>query len=134
MTYPTSFALGRNAQGQVTTLYVTDAERCGNYLATGLWSSVDGGATWTRLTQYTFCQSVTIDPNNPNRLYVSGDTSPGWGQGGAIYSSDGGATFQNNAAFPISYSIWNVMPDPLSPGSVFYCCFGGGMRHGPRPT
>jgi photosystem II stability/assembly factor-like uncharacterized protein len=133
MAYPTSFALGRDSNGLVSKLFVSDAEHCGNYLETGLWVSTDGGASWTRVVQYTFVYSVTIDPYDPTRIYLSGDTSPGWGQGGAMYSSDGGQTFQVNAAYPIQYSIWSVMPDPSDASQVFYCNFGGGIRHGPRP-
>jgi photosystem II stability/assembly factor-like uncharacterized protein len=133
MVYPTSFALQRNEQGQISTLFVTDAERCGNYLETGLWASTDGGQTWTRRQQYTFCTNVSIDPWNSNLVFLSGDTSPGWGVGGALYSTDGGQTFQVNTAFPIQYSTWSVTPDPNDPTQMFTGCFGGGVRHGPKP-
>ena len=134
MAYPTSFALIRNPAGAVTGYFVTDAERCGNYLATGLWRSDNAGADWRLVQQYTFCQTVVIDPREPRRVYLSGDWQPGWGAGGAMFSLDGGVTFQVNRAFPLQYSIWSVTPDRNDPGSVFYSCFGGGMRHGPRPV
>ncbi len=133
MGYPTSFALIRNVSGAVTGYFVTDAEHCGAYLATGLWRSDDAGATWYRVQQYTFCQTVTIDPQDRRRVYLSGDWQPGWGQGGAMFSVDGGVTFQINKAFPIQYSIWSVMPDPNDATQLFYSCFGGGVRHGPKP-
>ena len=50
-----------------------------------------------------------------------------------MFSVDGGETFQVNDAFPIQYSIWSVTPDPNDPRKVFYSCFGGGIRHGPKP-
>ena len=132
MAYPTSFALIRDDAGAVAGYFVTDAEHCGAYLATGLWRSDDGGANWRLLQQYTLCQTVAIDPVDPRRVYLSGDW-PGWGLGGAMYSVDGGATFQVNDAFPVQYSIWSVTPDPSDPRKVFYSCFGGGIRHGPKP-
>jgi hypothetical protein len=134
MLYPTSFALIRNAAGKVTGYFVTDAEHCGNYLATGLWRSDDGGATWRFVQQYTFCQTVIIDPHDRRRVYLSGDSQPGWGAGGAMFSVDGGESFQVNKAFPIQNSIWSVTPDPNDPGQIFYSCFGAGIRHGPKPV
>ena len=132
MAYPTSFALIRNAAGAVTGYFVTDAEHCGNYLATGLWRSDNGGANWRLVQQYTFCQTVVIDPRDRRRVYLSGDHA--WGEGGAMFSVDGGASFQVNTAFPIQNSIWSVTPDPNDPGAIFYSCFGAGMRHGPKPV
>jgi hypothetical protein len=134
MLYPTSFALIRNAAGAVTGYFVTDAEHCGNYLATGLWRSDDGGAAWRLVQQYTFCQTVIIDPRDRRRVYLSGDWQPGWGAGGAMFSVDGGETFQVNKAFPLQYSIWSVTPDPNNPDRIFYSCFGAGIRHGPKPV
>ena len=134
MLYPTSFALIRNAAGAVTGYFLTDAEHVGNYLATGLWRSDDTGATWRLVQQYTFCQTVIIDPRDRRRVYLSGDCQPGWGAGGAMFSVDGGETFQVNKAFPIQNSIWSVTPDPNDRGRVFYSCFGAGMRHGPKPV
>ena len=133
MAYPTSFALIRNGGGDVTGYFVTDAEHCGNYLATGLWRSDDGGANWRLVQQYTFCQTVGIDPFDPRRVYLSGDWS-GWGQGGAMFSVDGGETFQVNDDFPIQYSIWSATPDPNDADKLFYSCFGGGLRHGRKPV
>jgi photosystem II stability/assembly factor-like uncharacterized protein len=132
MAYPTSFALIRNAAGAVTGYFVTDAEHCGNYLATGLWRSDDAGANWRLVQQYTFCQTVIIDPADRRRVYLSGDS--GWGQGGALFSVDGGETFQVNQAFPIQHSIWSVTVDPNNRDRIFYSCFGAGMRHGPKPV
>jgi hypothetical protein len=134
MLYPTSFALIRNASGKVTGYFVTDAEHCGNYLATGLWRSDDAGATWRFVQQYTFCQTVIIDPLDRRRVYLSGDWQPGWGQGGAMFSVDGGETFQVNKAFPLQNSIWSVTPDPNDRERIFYSCFGAGIRHGPKPV
>ncbi len=134
MAYPTSFALIRNTGGAVTGYFVTDAEHCGNYLATGLWRCDDAGANWRLVQQYTFCQTVIIDPRDPRRVYLSGDWQPGWGEGGAMFSVDGGVTFEVNKAFPIQYSIWSVTPDPNDPKYVFYSCFGACIRHGPKPA
>jgi photosystem II stability/assembly factor-like uncharacterized protein len=133
MAYPTSFALIRNAAGAVTGYFLTDAEHVGNYLATGLWRSDDAGASWRLVQQYTFCQTVIIDPRDRRRVYLSGDWQPGWGAGGAMFSVDGGETFQVNKAFPLQYWIWSVTPDPNDAGQIFYSCFGGGIRHGPKP-
>ena len=126
MAYPTSFALIRNGAGEVTGYFVTDAEHCGTYLATGLWRSDDGGANWRLVQQYTFCQTVAIDPFDPRRVYLSGDW-PGWGQGGAMFSVDGGETFQVNDAFPdpVFDLVRHAGPE-RSAHRLFYSCFGGG--------
>lgn len=134
MAYPTSFALMRDGNDAVSRLLLTDAEQCGNYLATGLWSSDDGGETWNRLIQYTFARTVTLDPLDAGRIYICGEYSPGWGHGGAVFSKDGGLTFGTNEEFPIQYGLWSAVPDPSDPAMLFYCCFGGGMYHGPRPV
>ncbi len=132
MIYPTSFAMVRGTSGAVASFLVSDAEICGNYLGTGLWQSTDGGNTWNRLVQYTFAYAVNLDPADPTRIYLSG-LGGEWGAGGAMFSSDGGQTFQANVSMPLQYGLWSVTPDPADPTQVFYTCFGGGMYHGPKP-
>ena len=134
MLYPTSFALIRNAAGAVTGYFVTDAEHCGNYLATGLWRSDDGGANWRFVQQYTFCQTVVIDPRDPRRVYLSGDWQPGWGPAARCTRWMAARASRSTRRFPIQYSIWSVTPDPNDPGRLFYSCFGAGIRHGPKPV
>ncbi len=71
----------------------------------GVWKSVDGGTTWTPLTDVQ-CSlavgSITLDPVNPNIIYVgtgeqnnSGDSYYGCG---ILRSTDGGSTWSQYGA------------------------------------
>ncbi|NCG19793.1 MAG: hypothetical protein GWP91_12360 [Rhodobacterales bacterium] len=129
--YPTSFAIDLSPTGDRDTLFLTDQENNGQYLATGVWKSSDHGATWDRTTQYTHPWSVDIDPNNPSRVYASGTWS--WGEGGPLYSDDGGDSWQLDPSVPLSFNGNSVTVDPNDPGKVFRTFFGGGMWYGEAP-
>ena len=52
--------------------------------------TTDGGQTWTRITNFpflVFLTSVSVDPNDPNKIIVAGD------QGVIVSSDDGGTTW-----------------------------------------
>ncbi len=66
--------------------------------AGGLWKTIDGGATWTCLTDFLpaiGCSDVAIDPNNTNIIYMaSGDNDAGDSPSiGVLKSTDGGVTW-----------------------------------------
>jgi uncharacterized repeat protein (TIGR01451 family) len=65
----------------------------------GLFRSRDGGAHWAPLKQDFAGQpfDVDVDPSDPDRLYVSMGTVPGF-----YYSTDGGTTLQAGSGFPTS--------------------------------
>ena len=128
--YPTSFDVCANGN-----LWLVDMETNGNYLASGVWKSVNGD-TWDRVHQFTFAYHITCVSD---RVYASGARSishigkAGWGDGGAMHSDDGGDTWQKNEAMPLLSNLNSVVIDPSDETKVFYTFFGGGMMHGPRP-
>ncbi|MCL5267085.1 MAG: hypothetical protein M1469_03145 [Bacteroidetes bacterium] len=77
----------------------------------GLWKSVNGGDTWTPLTDYLprlASGSVAIDPTDPNTIYYgegecnfSGDSYPG---GGIFKSTDGGQSWQQLSINTLNYT------------------------------
>ena len=129
--YPTSFD-----SDQLGNLWLVDMEANGNYLASGIWKSSDDGETWDRVQQFTFPYHVTCAGD---RIYVSGARSishignAGWGDGGALFSDDGGDSWQKNEGIPLLSNLNSVVVDPADDSKVFYTFFGGGMIHGPRP-
>lgn len=129
--YPTSFDVD-----ELGNMWLVDIEANGNYLASGVWGSFDDGETWDRVQQLTFPYHITCVGN---RVYASGARSishignAGWGDGGAMYSDDRGATWQKNEDMPLLSNLNSVVVDPADETKVFYTFFGGGMMHGPRP-
>ena len=129
--YPTSFDLDQSGN-----MWLVDIETNGNYLASGVWKSSDDGVNWDRLQQFTFPYHITCVGD---RVYASGARSishignAGWGDGGAMYTDDGGASWQKNEAIPLLSNLNSVVVDPADNDQVFYTFFGGGMLHGPKP-
>jgi uncharacterized protein (TIGR03437 family) len=83
----------------------------------GLWRSLDNGATWMPLLDEEASQAVgaiTIDPNNPNVIYVGTGTGSrsisSYYGAGLLKSVDGGAT-------------WRLIPGPLSTRAPFRPAF-----------
>jgi photosystem II stability/assembly factor-like uncharacterized protein len=132
--YPTAFAVDFT-KSERNVLWLTDYESKGAWLASGIWKSEDSGANWKRVHQFTHPSAITIDPKNPNHVYASGlftiDNS--WGEGGAIYSMDGGLTWKKNEVIPLLSNLDGTVIDPNSPGHLFYLFFGGGILYGPKP-
>jgi hypothetical protein len=57
-----------------------------------------------------------------------------WGEGGPLYTTDGGRTWKKNKGLPFLSNASGAVPDPNHPEKVFYLFFGGGMLYGPRPN
>jgi len=129
--YPTSFDVD-----QYGNLWLADIETNWNYLASGIWKSTDNGETFNRIQQFTHPYQITCVGD---RIYASGARSishignAGWGDGGAMYSDDGGASWQKNEVIPLLSNLNSVVVDPADDTKVFYTFFGGGMMWGPRP-
>lgn len=132
--FPSSFAVDFSKPGR-DTLWLTDIEKKGAWLASGVWKSSDSGKTWNRMTQFTHPTAITIDPKNSQNIYVSGlyDVSGNWGKGGAIYSTDSGVSWKKNEKLPLLTNLFNFTPDPNHPEKGFYLFFGGGMLYGTKP-
>ena len=116
-------------------MWLIDYENNRNWLATGAWKTTNGGQTWSRLQQYTHPLSVVIDQDDPQNVYVNGlwQLDGQWGEGGALYSTDGGTTWQNNETVHYQQNGRSITIDPNHPQNVFYTFFGSGMLYGPRP-
>lgn len=68
----------------------------------GVWKTTNGGTTWAPITDdlpISGVSDITIDPNNPNTLYVctgDGDGNDSYGIG-VLKSTDGGTTWSNTS-------------------------------------
>lgn len=131
--YPTSFAVDFSEGSDRSTLWLTDYENNGNWLASGVWKSTNKGANWKRVTQYTHPTSIVVDQKNPNKVYVNGVWDFDWGKGGLLSTKDGGLTWSNNDKIPYQHNARSVTLDPNDNTKLFYTFFGNGMLYGPRP-
>ncbi|HEU4718808.1 MAG TPA: glycosyl hydrolase, partial [Bacteroidia bacterium] len=101
--------------------------------AGGLWKSINGGSTWTCLTDYLpviGCSDVAIDPTNSNIIYIAtGDRDAGDSPSiGVMKSTDGGITwnttglmFNNNQGRKVA----RLLIDPGNPNILFAATSGG---------
>jgi len=133
--YPTGFAIDFS-DPQRNTLWLIDYENKGNWLMTGAWKSIDRGENWERKIQFTHPTAINIDPENSDYIYVSGQhyLDNSWGNGGQLFSKDGGETWFKNLSPELQANARNVMIDPNDPEKVYYTYFGGGIMKGPNPT
>lgn len=133
--YPTAFAVDFSAGSDRKTIWLADYENNQNWLATGIWKSEDGGDNWYRKIQYTHPTSIVMDPEDPNTLYLNGrwQIEGTWGDGGLIYTHDGGENWDKNLEVPLQHNGYNTTLDPLDSTKIFYTYFGNGILHGPRP-
>jgi len=117
------------------TLFVTDSGRVRSFAphptdpnilyvafsGGGVWKTVNGGATWTPLTEAVGSLSVgslAMDPSNPNVLYLGlGDPFDGTGIG-LVKSIDGGNTWSSPVFLGTSTVIPQVLVSPANPAIV----------------
>ncbi len=121
-----------SVSGRITSLAVDPSDYNIVYAAAaggGLWKSVDGGSTWTPLTDNfprLSSGSVAIDPTNPSTIYYgTGELNfniDGYPGTGYIYkSTDGGATWPNKS-LPLGGGLYYTSRIVVAPsnGNVVY--------------
>ncbi|HTF03788.1 MAG TPA: PKD domain-containing protein, partial [Bacteroidia bacterium] len=102
--------------------------------AGGLWKTVDGGASWTCLTDFMpiiGCSDLAIDPVDPNILYLgTGDQDGGDTPSmGVMKSIDGGLTWNSTGlsfSIILSRKIARIIIDPTN-SNIIYCGTSAGI-------
>ena len=111
--------------------------------AGGLWRTVNGGASWTPLTDNIPMPSISgivVSHANPNTIYIltgDGDSWPGAGWGyirpsiGVLKSTDGGLTWSQTGPLgnqsQINYGL-RLVQDPNKPDTLFAATENGLFR------
>ncbi|MBL6991916.1 MAG: hypothetical protein ISR65_19190 [Bacteriovoracaceae bacterium] len=133
--YPIAFAVDFTPGSDRSTIWVADYENNFNWLASGLWKSTDRGQNWVRSIQYTHPTAIVMDPEDPDKVYANGrwQILGTWGDGGMLYTTDGGDTWKKNDKVPLQHNGYNVTLDPSDPTKIYYTFFGNALMHGPRP-
>lgn len=96
----------------------------------GVWKTTNRGATWTPIFDDQAAYSigiVTIDPNNPNVVWVgTGENVSGrhvgWGDG--VYKSENGGKTWQNMGLPKSEHIGKILIDPRNSDVVYVAAEG----------
>jgi photosystem II stability/assembly factor-like uncharacterized protein len=112
-------------------------------LMTGIYKSVDSGATWTAMNTGlpTYPSSSTvlgvltlaIDPNHPDTLWASAiDTNSATSNPGHIYkTTNGGASWSDSSSGLTSADIRALLVDATVPASPIVYAAGGGTSGNP---
>ena len=90
----------------------------------GLYRTRDRGLTWARINDFYRVGSCGIDPDNPNRLYLSTEMAGLWVTDNL---NDSAPTFRLVEEYPFRQPgriIWN----PFDHREIWVMSFGGGMR------
>jgi photosystem II stability/assembly factor-like uncharacterized protein len=94
----------------------------------GLYKSIDGGDTWTKLTSGLPATNlgkigVTVSPANPQRVWATVEADD---KGGVYRSDDGGKTWQLlNGGFNMTarqYYYGHIFADPVDANTVYTFC------------
>ncbi len=91
----------------------------------GVYVSDNRGKTWRALyTQSQHVYDLTIDPRNPDTLYICGFDA------GAFRSTDRGSHWARIKGYNFKWGH-RVVPDPNDPTQIYVTTYGGGVWHGP---
>ncbi|MCA2992147.1 sialidase family protein [Gemmatimonas sp.] len=89
--------------------------------ATGVYRSLDGGATWTKMSSTNprpmYFSNIKVDPVNPDRVYMGGV--------GLHLTVDGGKSWETDAALVIHDDIHAIWVNPKNPDHVLIGGDGG---------
>jgi photosystem II stability/assembly factor-like uncharacterized protein len=90
----------------------------------GIFLSDDGGRSWRQIfDRDRHVYDVTIDPDDPNKLYASGFESSAW------RSIDRGEHWSRIPGFNFKWS-YRVILDPSDANKIYVSTFGGSIWHG----
>lgn len=133
--YPTDFDIDFS-DPQRRTMWLTDYENNRNWLMSGAWKTTDGGQNWERKIQLTHPVGIHIDPSNPDHIFTAGGhyLDGSWGNGGQVFTTDGGATWSLNRTPTLQRNARNAFVDPVNPNNIYYSYLGGGILKGPNPA
>ena len=125
-----------NASGRVVDIapHPSNADIC--YIASasgGVWKTVDGGNTWTPLTDELPSLNhgaVELDPSNPDIVYIgTGEITTGSTGDGVFRSLDGGQTWTRIAeASDVGFQIPDIEVDPSNPNIIHVVSSSGYHR------
>jgi photosystem II stability/assembly factor-like uncharacterized protein len=89
---------------------------CVGTLGQGIWRSVDGGDTWTRVRQGLYTESAVrafaVHPRAPHIIYAGAES-------GIYRSEDRGASWQRLDSPMNTLPIWALAIDPMDPQILF---------------
>ncbi len=102
---------------------VTPSTLYAGVYGTGIFKSINSGATWTRhgSTTLSFIVTIAVDPQNPMTVYAGGTFS----NGGVFKSTDGGITWQSFSNGLTSQSVISLEIDPATPSTLYAAVNGG---------
>jgi photosystem II stability/assembly factor-like uncharacterized protein len=134
--YPTGFAIDFSESSDRNTIWMIDYENNGNWLMSGVWKTTNRGNNWHRVYQMTHPTDIKIDPTNPEKVHVAGShyLDNSWGNGGQVYSPDGGITWFKNEEPALQHNARSIAFDPNDSKNIYYSYFGGGILTGPNPN
>jgi hypothetical protein len=92
----------------------------------GLYKTTNRGTSWTKINSQDRVTSITFDPSNANRVYMTTETQGLW------YSenvNDASPAFSQIASYPFRQPE-RVFFNPYIPGEVWVTSFGNGIRVG----
>ena len=96
--------------------------------ANGLYRTTDRGQHWTHLwqgdTEAYNVESCTIDPRNPNHMFMTTETNGLWSTSNL---SDASPTFAADPDYPFAHPM-RVFFNPNNAAEVWIASFGGGLR------
>jgi photosystem II stability/assembly factor-like uncharacterized protein len=91
----------------------------------GVFASDDGGKTWqTLFTEAQHVYDLTIDPRNPDTLYICGSDTA------AYRSTDRGAHWSRIRGYDFKQGN-RIILDPNDFSQIYITTYGGGVWHGP---